>query len=284
MSGATITIQPGSIKHKVLEAILDLEEAATGAAIRKRHPSNEHLVNIAIDQLTSDALIEITSEGNYALTAAAQKAIKGQSITGAIVAIAQQRQANADAPVPPKPPEPKPVPRVQPKPPRQGAERVAPTEKPAAKSFVSPPSQPPAPSIPSPAPVMAPVQRSEEPTVASLIKCNECNRSKPKDEYYIVNGEPLKKCKRCVLDRQKAAKEARDKKPAPNAKRAAKSAGAVRSQPALGDLVIPAAGEIRCRATGLAYEIAQGESRVMASLEQLQAIRDWATAQLKARS
>lgn len=300
----TITIQPGSIKHKVLEAILELEKAATGAAIRKRHPSNEHLVGIAIEHLSSDGLIQITSEGNYELTAAAKKAIRGQSVTGAIVAVAQQRKAPVYAP----PPAPKPAPPPPPAPAPAAAPAVIaatpvrqprwqdripeePKAPPADTKVSAPqfpvdatrivdcaqPTRPPPAAAPAPttapltAPVTVPVQRTEEPaTVAKLINCTECETDKPRSEYYIVNGEPLKKCKRCVLDRQKAAKESRDKKAAPKAKRAAKAAGAVRSVPLAraGDFVIPAAGQITCRASGLSYEIGQGESRVVASLEQ----------------
>jgi hypothetical protein len=305
-------ILPGSIKAKILEAIAELGHAATSAAIRKRHPSDEAIVNMALDQLTAAALIEITSEGNYKLSDAAKKAARGQSIDSAIVAIASQRKqavtfeqlAGAPKPATPVPPRP----RTQP------AERVATIEQPAPKSFsptpapapgpapqapplpagldkpappaVSPPLVPSPPSPPPPAlSTPPPPITTQEPAVASLIKCNECNKPKPKDEYYIVNGEPLKKCKRCVLDAQKARKLEREKRAAaPKAKRAAKSAVASRSSAAAADLIIPAGGEIRCRTDGHSYEIRQYDALIVCSPDQLQAIRDWASGQLKARA
>lgn len=283
----SITIQPGSIKHKVLEAIIDLEEAATSAAIRKRHPANEHLVSIAIDQLTAEGLVAITSEGNYELTAAAKKAIRGQSINGAIVAIANNRKAQADAPPAPKPP-----PVVLPAPvvklryavgdtkvpaPQIPVEETRPEDCPKPPAPPEPPAA--APAFPAPVPAMVRAQPSKEPTMANTRECIACEKRKPTTDFYTGSA----KCKRCYLDHQKA-REAERKAGIP-AQRAAKGAVSTRSSAAEApsELVIPAAGEIRCRATGLAYEIVQGPSRVVASLEQLQAIRDWATAQLKAR-
>ena len=88
-----------------------------------------------------------------------------------------------------------------------------------------------------------------------------------------------------VLDHQKQQRTDRLKaNPAP-LKRAAKGTVAVRSNkvaPATGEFVIPASGAIHCNASGGGYVISQGDAFVCASRDQLQALRDWATVQLKA--
>lgn len=273
-------IAPGSIKAKILEAILELGHAATSAAIRKRHPSNEHLVNLSIDQLTAAGLIEVTSEGNWQLTATAKKAMRGQSVEGAAAAIASQRKvtietlaAPAAKPVPP----PAPPRRAPASSPEQPAQRVAATEQSAPESFASAPVPPP-PSPPSPPPITA-----QEVTAVAKITCNKCSTPKEKSEYYAHNP---RLCKRCILDRQK---ELRDGAAKP-AKRAAKAAGAVRADgklPVPTEFLIPASGSLVCTVAefpnGRRYSIEQDGEEIVCNADQLQKIVNWASGQLKAR-
>ncbi len=272
---ASAAIPAGSIKHKILEAIAELAHAATSAAIRRRHPSNEHLVNVSIEQLTAAGLIEITSEGNYRRID--KKAVRTQSIEGAAAAIAQQRKE----PVQPKPealpqlpaiPIRRPVPRMSAR-----DTQLSDPEIPVAATR-SPPCPPPTPSAPSiPAPVTVRLV-SQEPAVAK-ITCNKCQAEKAKGDFYQCKGKLVQPCKECTLARQK---ELRDGTAKP-ATRAAKTAIARRSSPAAGaEFVIPASGAIKCQRAGDGFEISQGEDRICASSEQLQALRDWASAQLKA--
>jgi hypothetical protein len=84
---STDNITPGSIKARILEAIMELEERATTAVIKRRHPSNEAAVNTGVDQLFAGGFIQANEEGVWELTAAAKKVIRGQTITQALVAI-----------------------------------------------------------------------------------------------------------------------------------------------------------------------------------------------------
>src|SRR5690242_11879165 len=96
-------IQPGSIKARIIEAIIDLGDGATSHAIRKRHPSNEALVDKSLGDLSTEGYIQVTSEGNFELTPAARRVIKGETITQAVAAIRSnaaeiRSEASASAP------------------------------------------------------------------------------------------------------------------------------------------------------------------------------------------
>lgn len=125
------------------------------------------------------------------------------------------------------------------------------------------------------------------------IKCNKCSAEKAKADFYTSNDKLVQPCKECVLKRQKELRTGTgkpSKKPGARAKarapvkRAAKTALATRSAAAAGEFVIPAGRELRCRSDGHTYEISQDGDTVICTPEQLKAIRDWASAQLKARS
>ena len=106
---STTSITPGSIKARILEAIIDLEEGATSSAIKKRHPANESLVNTSLDELFSGGYIEANCQGVWQLTVAAKKVIRGETITQALAAIRLQQDEIDSGPKPPPPAEPAPV-------------------------------------------------------------------------------------------------------------------------------------------------------------------------------
>jgi hypothetical protein len=283
-------IAPGSIKAKVLEAITELGHAATSAAIRRRHPSNEHLVNLSIDQLTAAGLVEVTSEGNYALTAAAKKGMRGQSIESAAAAIASQRRAPAE--VRPEPPAPTPIRRPVPPPVRVDAKLSAPEV--AVDESRAATCEPERSSISdqfanlrmsASQPASPPSITTQEPAVAK-IKCNRCEDPKAEGEFYTCKGKLVQPCKQCVLARQKELRQGTGK-PAKRGKRAKvmqRAAKSVIATATSDDFVIPASGAIHCQRAGDGFAISQGEDRICVTGDQLQALRDWASAQLKARS
>ena|SRR5690606_17484271 len=77
-------------------------------------------------------------------------------------------------------------------------------------------------------------------------------------------------------------KRAAQSKPRPRKSAAPKSNG--KAEPTIADeIVIPATGQIHCRALPgrIGFSIQQGNDQITCSYEQLQAMRDWASSQLK---
>lgn len=140
----------------------------------------------------------------------------------------------------------------------------------------------------------SPVNHSE-PDMARTQICEisrgyGCGARKPIDDFY----EGSKKCKRCTLDRQKQLKELKLKQQkngedaSPSTERSTapkKQAKHARPSVCPGELVIPADGQITCRAvsTGTldSYLIQQDTNLIACSMRQLEMLRDWATAQIK---
>lgn len=119
--------------------------------------------------------------------------------------------------------------------------------------------------------------------------CNKCEAPKDAEKDFYTG---CAQCKRCVLDRQIALKAAKKAGVAPPPASAKPARHALRAtitkvaKPQPDELIIPAAGEIRCRifdaGAGPAYSLHQGEDQLTLSREQLQALHGWAGAVLKA--
>ena len=129
-------------------------------------------------------------------------------------------------------------------------------------------------------------QQSAGAAMAKTKICKKCETPKDSEKDFYKGSA---RCKRCVLDGQAAAKSAKANGAAPaRAKKAApataKRAIATITKPA-DEVIIPAAGEIRCRVfdagAGAAYSLHQGDDQITLSLEQLQALHSWAGAVLK---
>lgn len=116
---------------------------------------------------------------------------------------------------------------------------------------------------------------TQEPVMAKK-ECNECHQQKDAEKDFYTGSA---KCKPCYNARALARKNGE----ATPAKKAAalKPAAAPTAASAADVLVIPASGAITCRMTGDTAEITQFEEMICCTREQLQALRDWATAQLK---
>ena len=117
----------------------------------------------------------------------------------------------------------------------------------------------------------------------NLQQCTgPCGQSKPATEYYANN----KQCKRCVLDRQKALKEARQGKPTapltieklfekhakvkPSIAHQFQAKPAAAAAPANAELIIPAVGELRCMKQNGGIVVKQQDNEVFVSPHQLQ--------------
>lgn len=122
--------------------------------------------------------------------------------------------------------------------------------------------------------------RNEAPAapVLSTRVCNKCRKSKAEVDFYRAKDGT---CKRCTLDRQKALKESKlQAAKTPKVKKAAAACAPLVDEV----LVIPAGGEIRCRVldagAGPSFVFEQDDCLIYCCRRQLEALRDWASAQL----